>query len=181
LQNASEYKAVKRNQKLKRWYRPGDFTLSQGPHGELRLNDGHSTISGIFPVHCFPVHFPDKYISLNFTGEDGRSAELGIVESLLEWPAEVQNLLRKGLQERYLYHSIEEILSIKRFCGFVDIAARTDLGEMNFTLRDTVEAVQDYGPRGKLMIDVEDNLYVIKDLEQLPPSQRQLFLRVIFW
>jgi hypothetical protein len=39
----------------------------------------------------------------------------------------------------------------------------------------------DYGRRGKVLIDLENNRYLIPDLEKLPPRQRNEFQRYIYW
>jgi len=39
----------------------------------------------------------------------------------------------------------------------------------------------DYGGRGKILIDVDDNRYLIPDLDALDPKQRSDFQRYIYW
>jgi len=39
----------------------------------------------------------------------------------------------------------------------------------------------DYGQRGKVLIDVNDNRYLIPDVEAMPPKERTDFTRFIYW
>ena len=39
----------------------------------------------------------------------------------------------------------------------------------------------DYGRRGKVLIDVDDNRYLIPDLEQLSQREFDEFRRYIYW
>jgi hypothetical protein len=41
--------------------------------------------------------------------------------------------------------------------------------------------VQDFGERGKVLLDLEDNRFLIADTDQLPPRQRELLQRFIYW
>jgi hypothetical protein len=39
----------------------------------------------------------------------------------------------------------------------------------------------DYGGRGKVLIDVSENQYVIPDMQKLTARERQDFTRYIYW
>jgi hypothetical protein len=48
-------------------------------------------------------------------------------------------------------------------------------------MRWTQTQAQDFGARGKVLIDLEDNRYLVSDIELLPRRQRELFQRYIYW
>jgi hypothetical protein len=48
-------------------------------------------------------------------------------------------------------------------------------------MRWTQSQVQDFGERGKVLLDIEDNHFLIPDTESLPPRQRELLQRFIYW
>jgi hypothetical protein len=41
--------------------------------------------------------------------------------------------------------------------------------------------VQDFGQHGKILVDLEENRYLLPDVEQLPDVERDLFQRYIYW
>ena len=43
------------------------------------------------------------------------------------------------------------------------------------------EKAQDYGLAGKMLLDTEDNRYLIPDVHKRPTGDRQLFLKYIYW
>ena len=42
------------------------------------------------------------------------------------------------------------------------------------------DRVQDYGPRGKMLLDTDENRYLVEDVEKLPPRERALFERFVY-
>jgi hypothetical protein len=104
-----------------------------------------------------------------------------LIRDLSEWPEEAQQFVRESLLRRYFVHVIQRIHSIKQFSGFLAFDVETDLGPRTFILRYTGSAATDYGKAGRILVDVEANRYVLPDLNDLPPSERQLFERYIYW
>jgi hypothetical protein len=41
--------------------------------------------------------------------------------------------------------------------------------------------LQDFGKRGKILIDLDDNRYLVPDVETLPQRERDLFQRYVYW
>ena len=48
-------------------------------------------------------------------------------------------------------------------------------------MRWTQSQVQDFGARGKVLLDVEDNRFLVSDVEALPPRERELMQRFVYW
>ena len=57
----------------------------------------------------------------------------------------------------------------------------TNLGPRNFIMRYSGEAAQDYGQGGKILLDVEENRYLIPATASLTEADRKLFERYIYW
>jgi len=48
-------------------------------------------------------------------------------------------------------------------------------------MRWSQSQAQDFGQRGKIISDTEDNRFVVPDVEALPRGDRQKFLQFIYW
>jgi len=165
-----------------RFLNPESDLLERGVHHELqvKLADGER-YRGCFALRCFPVHHPGKFISIRHIDAQNRSREIGIVHDLSAWPGKAQKAVLESLERRYFFHTIKRIHSIRKIAQFLEIKAATDLGTLEFTIRHEADAAQSYGKKGKLFLDLEDNLYVISDLKALRRSDRKILNRYIYW
>jgi hypothetical protein len=165
-----------------RWLRPGVNRFIRGPRGDLQLEiSGRKLYRGVFSLRCFPVQHADRYISIRVVGSDDRVMEAGIVRDLSEWPPEARRLIAESLSRRYFFHTVRRIHGVSRNLQFLTFQAATDQGNVEFMIRQDPESAQNYGAKGKLLVDVEDNLYLIPDLEGLGRSDREIFNRYVFW
>jgi len=165
-----------------RWIGPGDAVFRPGPHNTLDLELADGTIHrGIGAVRCFPATCAEKLISLSVCDQEGKEKEVGILRALADWPAEVQQLIHAALDRRYLQRQVTAIHRIVHKHGCLDFAVETDVGPQEFTMRWSQSHVQDFGERGKVLLDLEDNRFLITDTDQLPPRQRELLQRFIYW
>ena len=89
--------------------------------------------------------------------------------------------LREALSRRYYLQTITGIDQIRLEMGHLSIAARTDHGPRRFTMRWSQSHVQDFGERGKVLLDLDDNRYLVPDVEALSPRERDLFQRYVYW
>jgi ATP-binding cassette subfamily B protein len=136
---------------------------------------------GVFAVNLFPATNPGDYISLRVWNRDGDEQEIGILRHLDQWPAAAQRLIRDALNRRYYLQSIEGVDAIRVELGHLHVAARTVHGPRKFTMRWAQSQVQDFGERGKVLLDLDDNRFLVPDVQTLPPRERELFLRYIYW
>lgn len=165
-----------------RWLRPDFDRIDLGAKGQLQVYVKDNRLyRGVFALRCFPVHHPEEYLSLRFINDQDRVEELGVIRNLVEWPADAQRFVRQALERRYFFHEIKRIHSVRRFAQFYAFTAQTSTGRIEFIIRDTPDSAQDYGQRGKLLMDVEDNHYLIPDVDKLPSSDRSIFNRSIYW
>jgi ATP-binding cassette subfamily B protein len=160
-----------------------DFTKSHGccqTHSSESRRDS-ATYRGVFAVNLFPATNPDDYISLRVWTRDGTEQEIGILRKLDEWPAEAQQLVRAALARRYWLQTISGVDQIKLELGHLNFEVRTDHGPRRFTMRWSQSQVQDFGERGKVLLDLDDNRFLVPDVEALSPRERDLFQRYVYW
>jgi hypothetical protein len=167
---------------LPRWLTQDSCTVKSGRRGglEVALSDGQ-VFRGVFAVNLFPATNPNDYISLRVWNRDGSEQEVGILRQLDHWPQDAQTLVREALSRRYYLQTITGIDQIRLEMGHLSITARTDHGPRRFTMRWSQSHVQDFGERGKVLLDLDDNRYLVPDVEALPPRERDLFQRYVYW
>ncbi|MCC7408115.1 MAG: DUF1854 domain-containing protein, partial [Phycisphaeraceae bacterium] len=166
-----------------RWLTSDMAKIHLGGRGTLHVTVINDRIySGVFAVRCFPVQHPSGYISLRYFNPEKRAVEVGIIEKLSDWPDDVQDLVRQSLLKRYLVHTVQAVKQARMLTGgFLELGVDTDLGPVTMVMRLQGDRAQDYGKGGKLLLDLDDNRYLIPDLEKLPERDRRLFTRYIYW
>jgi hypothetical protein len=104
-----------------------------------------------------------------------------MIRRLADWSPEIQTLIRSALSRRYLLRRIVAIDEIKLEHGYLNFRIQSDQGPSAFTMRWTQTQVQDFGDRGKVLVDLEDNRFLVGDVDALPRDQRELFQRFVYW
>src|SRR6185312_15104260 len=130
-------------------------------------------------VNLFPATNPDDYISLRVWNRNGGEQEIGVLRRLGDWPAEAQSLVRRALERRYWLQTITGVESIKMELGHLTLDVRTLHGPRRFTMRWSQSQVQDFGESGKVLLDLDDNRYLVPDVEALPEREQEQFLRYV--
>jgi ATP-binding cassette subfamily B protein len=164
-----------------RWLRPAAARFRRGPHETLELVLGDEVHSGLSAVRALPATAPRQFISLRTADADGEEHEVGLVRDLDEWPAEAQALLEEALARSAFVREVTAVESITLKHGLLTFRVQTDRGPARFTMRNSHGQAQDYGAGGKLLTDVDDNRYVVPDVEALPRRQLMLFRHYIYW
>ncbi|MCX7846776.1 MAG: DUF1854 domain-containing protein [bacterium] len=165
-----------------RWLTPEVARIHLGSLKTLHVTvRDERSYGGVYAVRSMPVRYPRKYISLRFIDHDKREVEVGLIRDLDEWPRQTQELVRQSLLKRYFVHVIKSIRNIETFPGYFNFDVETDRGPMQFMMRWQSDRAQDYGPSGKMLLDSEENRYLIPDINALPEHERRLFLRHIYW
>ncbi|HEX7010425.1 MAG TPA: DUF1854 domain-containing protein, partial [Phycisphaeraceae bacterium] len=165
-----------------RWLTPQIASIHLGNLGALHvtiLNEG--IYHGIQAARCLPVQQPNRLISLRYLNSEDREQEIGLIRDLADWPPQQQRLIQEALLKRYFVHTVRRVLTIRRLQQYLEVDLDTDLGPRQFIMRYSSEAAQDYGRGGKILLDVEGNLYLVPQVAELPPSDRRLFERYIYW
>jgi hypothetical protein len=65
--------------------------------------------------------------------------------------------------------------------GYLRCDVDTDLGPRQFIMRWQADKAHDYGPKGKMLQDTEENRYLVTNVENLAERDRRLFERYIYW
>jgi len=165
-----------------RWLTPENAVIHLGTYNTLHVTVANERIyGGVFALRCMPVQHPERYISLRQLDGSGHEREVGIIRDLAEWSEEARRLVRESLSKRYFVHTIKGIEAIKPVGNFLRFRAETDLGPIEFTVRAQPDRVQDFGSGGKMLLDTDENRYLVPDVERLPDSERRLFKRHVYW
>ena len=164
------------------WLGPDSARISEGPYSALDIElPGGERKRGVFAVRCFPATRPDDFISLRTWDRDGHEHELGIVRHLEKWSPDQQKFVRAALARRYFLRRITGIEDITLEYGYLVFHVTTDQGPAEFTMRWTQSQAQEFGERGKVLLDVEDNRFLIPDTDELPQRERELLQRYVYW
>ncbi len=165
-----------------RYLTPDMCQIHLGIHEALHVTvEGERTYGGVYAAYVFPVEYGERYISLLQSTGEGDDFEIGIIRDLQEFPGDQAALVRQALARRHFIHTITRIHSIGWQHGMVAFDVETDKGRVSSLLRWKHDRAVEYGRHGKVLIDVEENRYVIPDIEALTPGERSAFTRIIYW
>ena len=137
--------------------------------------------AGVFVSATFPASRPEEYLSVRGWGDDGEEQEVGIIRRLADWPAAAREIVADAIARRTLVRTIRRIHNLRLARGYLDFDVETDAGRGSFTARWTQSQAVDFGTDGKLMIDSDDNRWVIPRLDALPRADRERFERYVYW
>jgi ATP-binding cassette subfamily B protein len=160
-----------------RWLEPAEAVFSVDDNSLLDLDLGGRTICGVYAVRAFPASYSDEYLSIRYIDENGHDVELGLIRSLGNWPEQAQKLIRRWLNRRYLLRMVTGVVSVRDDNGFINCTAETEDGEVKFVVQNSPHSIKRFGYNGRLLTDVDDNHYLVGDIDSLPLLQRRLFMR----
>ena len=170
------------NPTVTRYLTPDIARIHLGNLGALHVTVLNDRIyGGVYAVYVFPVRHPDRYISLRHTNSKGEDIEVGIVHDLAQWPEQDRALVQDALHRHYFVHVITHINKIGFKYGFLAFEVDTDKGPAEFLMRWQHDRALDYGHHGKILLDVDDNRYLIPDVAQLSSREQSDFQRYIYW
>ena len=173
------------------WLDPAQYEFRIGPHERIELWKREGSLpeeavakqahKGVFIVRTFPATHPDEYLSVRGWNDSGEEIELGMLRSLADWSAASQAIARTALRRRSLVRVIERVHEVKLGHGYLDFDVETDVGRQQFTARWTGSQAIDFGAEGKMLIDTEENRYVVPKVDALPNPDREKFLHYVYW
>ena len=164
-----------------RWLTPqqDSFEFDMG-HLALKRPEDESS-HRVFMIRTFPATHPNEYISVRCWNEGGDDDELGMIRDLSQWPTEVRKHIQRVLERRYLLRRIERIHSLKLDGGFLEFDVEADDERHQFTCRWTQSKALTFGDNGKMLIDTDDNRYVVPNIDTLSERDREIFLQYVYW
>lgn len=164
------------------WLDPHDHGFTVGGHNRIELvKSGARLAAGIFVVRAFPATYPEEYLSVRGWNESGDEIELGMIRSLTDWNHADVAVVRTALARRSLVRTIARVHGVKLSAGYLDLDVETDAGRQAFTMRWTQSQAIDFGSDGKMLVDTEDNRWVVPRVQDLPNPDRERFLQYIYW
>jgi hypothetical protein len=105
-----------------------------------------------------------------------------VISDLTAWPDDAQKLVRDALDRRYRMREIQRIVRItekhNHLYWEVDVKG---MGRTSFVMRWQQNAAMDFGDHGKLLSDVDENLYLVRNIPNLSRRENRLYMRYIFW
>ena len=170
-----------------RWLDPATHAFRIGSHGRIELREtpaGEASgpgATGVFIVRTFPATHPEGYLSVRGWGDSGEEIELGMIRALADWSEESREVVRTAIRRRSLVRTIRAVHDLKLAHGYLDFDVETDAGRQKFTTRWTSSQAIDFGADGKMLIDTEENRYVVPRIEDLPQPGREKFLHYVYW
>lgn len=149
--------------------------LKSGPGKE------DATYRGVFAVLCFPVTCPHQYVSLRYIDTSGEEREIGVIRDPSEFPADARRLIAASLANYYFEFEILRIFKIELRYNLLMFDVGTDHGSRQFEMYWRGDRAQNYGRDGKVLFDIFENRYVVRDINKLPTEDQELFTRFIYW
>ena len=164
------------------WLDPQDRRFAIGPYDRIELWQDEALVAGgIFVVCTFPASQPEAYLSVRGWTDSGDEVELGMIRSLADWGESDRAVVRAALARRSLVRTITRVHAVRLAHGYLDLDVETDAGRQAFTMRWTQSQAVDFGTDGKMLIDTEDNRWVVPRVDHLPRPDGERFLQYIYW
>lgn len=131
--------------------------------------DGEETPSVY--VHCsFPHTNKRIYISIRTI----ENKEIGMIQSLDDFPKETADLLEEQVKIRYFAPEITKVVKIKEEFGYSYWETETTAGLCRFTVRGGGGNVKLVSESRLLISDVDGNRFIIPDLEKLTDKEYRM-------
>ncbi len=123
----------------------------------------------IVPVRAFPITAPDTFIAIREpdTQLNGRGAEIGMIEKLSDFPADIVALIADELSRRYFTPSIRKIHSFKEKFGYCYWDVTTSAGRVEFIMSNPTGSIRTLEDGRVFMYDIDGNCFTIEDPKKL--------------
>ena len=164
------------------WLEPDTAQVRAGRHESLEVEMPDGTIyRGVFAVRCFPATLPEDFISLRTWDRDGKEHELAIVRHLGRWSARDQELLRARAGAALLPPTDHGHRRHQARVRTLLFRVRTEQGSTEFTMRWTQSQAQDFGSRGKVLMDLEDNRFLLPISTRCRLASASFSSDIVYW
>ena len=142
---------------------------------------GDPMYRGVFAVLMFPIRHPDRYISLCYTDDKDKVREIGVIDDLSAFSASAQALIQAVLKKQYHEQIIHRVYEVRNEFGLLFFNVETQRGRQEFMMPWRHDRAEDFGADGKVLLDVNDNRFIITDVQALPPKDQRRFTNYIYW
>ena len=144
------------------------FTRSAGGLISLEVTQPSGKVEffeRIVPVRAFPISAPETFIAIREpdTQLNGQGAEIGMIEALSSFPAEVSDLIRDELGRRYFTPNIFRIHSLREKAGYSYWDVTTSAGRVEFIMNNPTSNIRTLEDGRVFMYDIDGNCFTIDD------------------
>jgi hypothetical protein len=161
-----------------RWLSERDARFYLGLHEILTLELDGQAYAGVYTVRSFPVTHSEGFLSIRYTDAASHDRELGMIRTLNDWPVQTQELIGRPPNRRYPLRRAKGLVTAREDNGFVNCSAETDDGRVDITMQNNERSIKPFGYNGRLLTDLDQNHFLIPDLDLLPALQKRLFRQV---
>lgn len=148
---------------------PADCVFYKNPQGFLALTLRGENYGRVALTRALPLSMPDRYICIT----DMESNELGILESIADFPADIRVMMEEELKIRYYCPEITEILSVKEKMGFYYFDVKIKSFKKTVAVKDISRNIKQLGESRIMLTDADGNRYLIPDLAKVNKKSRQ--------
>ncbi len=135
------------------------FFLSEG--GLLCAEMARTGFRGrVHLARAFPFETEEEYISVL----DEEKTELGMLRRLADFSEETVTLLREEMTKKYFSPKIKKILKMTERFGAAYWDCETDMGVLQFTVKDPLRSILRVGEDRAFVVDVDGCRYEIESL-----------------
>jgi ATP-binding cassette, subfamily B, bacterial len=164
------------------WLDSATHRFAVGTHDRVELWQGDDRrAAGVFVVRTFPASHPEAYLSVRGWTAGGEEVELGMIRDLAAWTPADRDVVRAALARRSLVRSIDRIHDVRLAHGYLDFDVDTEAGRQTFTMRWTQGQAMDFGTDGKMLVDTDENRWVVRCVDDLPRADREKFMQYVYW
>jgi hypothetical protein len=165
-----------------RYLTPEKTKIFTGRLGSIHcVIDDKEAYANVYCLLCFPVTYPAKFISVNYTNEENKENEIGVIEDLTVFPEETRAIINASLHRQYFEQVITRVLAVKWEFGLLFFEVETSERKIEFMMRWQHDKAIEYGKNGKVLLDVYDNRFLIPSVDNLPSADRDRLRRFIYW
>ena len=150
------------------YVKPEGCTFFESGEYFLGMKLGEKEFKRVILTRAMPLRQPDKYICIT----DVERNELGVIESISDFPDEQQKLINKELSQRYFCPGVTEIISIKEKMGHFYFDVMIGDFKRSFTIKDLAKNIRCSGDEVTLT-DVDGNRFVIGDIKKINRKGRR--------
>ncbi|MHB0934982.1 MAG: DUF1854 domain-containing protein [Armatimonadota bacterium] len=155
--------------------------IYEGEYSLLHCRVDDTLYRGVFAVRLFPIRHPGRFISLNYTTAEDKVKEIGVIDTLADFPEDVVQLVQQTLGKYYYEQQISRIFCVTLKHDLLFFNVQTDRGREEFIMPWRHDRAEEYDEHGKVLLDALDNRYIIPDVTALPEGDRKELIRFIYW
>ncbi|MHB1485518.1 MAG: DUF1854 domain-containing protein [Saccharofermentanales bacterium] len=145
------------------------FTRTSG--GFLSLKFEEKDYPRIIIYRSFPFTDPDCFLSVRDTTTQAN--EIGMIDSLNDWPADIKEMITEQLKIRYFSPIVTEIIDVKEEYGYAYWNILSDRGPLKFTA-SIWSPIARISEIRFLITDIDGNRYEIPDFSKLSHKEQKM-------